>query len=123
MKKCISCKSTKIKKILDLGKMPISNNFVKAKELSKVRKYQLGLDFCKKCFLVQNSTRIDNKKIFNKNYLYHSSYSKTWLNHSKELSNYCIKNFNLNKNSEILEIGSNDGYLLRYFKKRKKLKQ
>lgn len=119
MKKCIACKSNKIVKILEFGKIPVSNSFVKFNELSKVKKYQLGLDFCKKCFLVQNSKKINNKKIFNKDYLYHSSYSKSWLNHAKELSNYCIKKFNLNKKSEVMEIASNDGYLLKYFKKRK----
>ena len=97
MNKCIACNSKKIIKILEFGKVPISNNFVKFNELAKVRKYQLGLNFCKRCFLVQNSKKINNKKIFNKDYLYHSSYSKSWLDHAKELSNYCIENFNLNK--------------------------
>ncbi len=119
MNKCIACKSKKIIKILEFGKIPISNNFVKFNQLAKVRKYQLGLNFCKKCFLVQNSKKINNRKIFNKDYLYYSSYSKSWLDHAKELSNYCIENFNLNKNSKVMEIASNDGYLLKYFKKRK----
>jgi hypothetical protein len=119
MTNCISCKSKKIREILNLGKIPISNNFLKFKDLKKVKKYKLGLNFCMKCFLIQNSKIIDNKKIFNKDYLYYSSYSKSWLKHSKNLSNYCIDRFKLNKNSQVLEIASNDGYLLQYFQKKK----
>ena len=116
---CINCRSKNVKEILNFGKIPISNNFVKFKDLKNVKKYKLGLNFCRECFLIQNSKIIDNKKIFNKNYLYHSSYSKSWLRHSQNLSNYCINRFKLNKNSQVLEIASNDGYLLKFFKKKK----
>jgi 2-polyprenyl-3-methyl-5-hydroxy-6-metoxy-1,4-benzoquinol methylase len=116
---CISCGSKKLRVVLDFGKIPISNNFVKFKDIEKIKKYKLGLLLCTKCFLIQNSKIINNKKIFNKDYLYHSSCSKSWLDHSKKLSEYCIKNFNLNQNSKVLEIASNDGYLLKFFQKKK----
>lgn len=118
MNTCLSCKTKDLIKILDFGKIPISNNFVKVNQISKVKKYQLGLNFCKKCYLIQNSKLINNKKIFNKDYLYHSSYSKSWLQHAKDLSDICIKKYKLNQNSLILEIASNDGYLLKNFKKK-----
>ena len=116
---CIGCGSNRIKEILDFGKIPISNELKYLNQINKTKKYQLGLNFCLNCFLVQNSKIINNKKIFNKEYLYHSSYSKSWLNHAKKLTNYCIKRFKLDKNSTVLEIASNDGYLLKYFKKKK----
>ncbi len=119
MNACLSCKTYNLVKILDFGKIPISNNFIKVNELKKVKKYQLGLNFCKKCFLIQNSKLINNKKIFNKDYLYHSSYSKSWLKHARDLTSFCIKKYKLNKESLILEIASNDGYLLKNFKKKK----
>jgi len=118
MNVCISCKSKKILNILSFGKIPISNDFTKLANQKKMKKYKLGLNFCKSCFLVQNSMLINNKKIFNDNYLYHSSYSKSWLAHSKKLSDFCIKKFKLNSNSLVFEIASNDGYLLKYFKKK-----
>lgn len=118
MKYCIGCKKNDLKKIIRFGKMPLSNDFLNSKNKSKVKKYELGLNFCKNCYLLQISKIINNKKIFNKNYLYYSSYSKSWLNHSKQLANTVIRKFNLNEKSEVLEIASNDGYLLQYFKKK-----
>ena len=116
---CIGCGSNQLKKILDFGRIPISNEFKNFDQIKKTKKYHLGLNFCLKCYLVQNSKIIDNKKIFNKEYLYHSSYSKSWLAHVKKLTDYCIKRFKLNKDSTVLEIASNDGYLLKYFRKKK----
>lgn len=118
MNTCLNCKTKNLIRILDFGKIPISNNFVKENQISNIKKYKLGLNFCKKCYLIQNSKLINNKKIFNKDYLYHSSYSKSWLQHAKNLSDYCIKKYKLNQNSLILEIASNDGYLLKNFNKR-----
>ena len=119
MNKCLSCGKNNLVKILDLGKQPVSNNFVYKKNITSVKKYDLGLSFCKKCFLVQNTKIIKNTNIFNKNYLYYSSFSKTWLEHSKKLVIECIKKFQINKKSTVMEIASNDGYLLNYFKQRK----
>ena len=117
--KCINCKSSSIYKIIEFKKIPISNNFTKNSDVEEVSKYPLGLIFCKKCKLVQNSKIIKNEKIFNDNYLYHSSFSTSWLKHSKNLANFCIKKFKLGKKSTVIEVASNDGYLLQFFKKKK----
>ena len=73
---------------------------------------------CKKCFLVQNIDSVNTNKIFNSNYPYFSSVSSSWLEHAKNFTNSTIKKFKLDEKNKILEIASNDGYLLQYFKKK-----
>ena len=116
MKKCISCGSNKLFQIYNFGKLPLSNEF--RKKDKKIKKYKLNILFCKVCYLVQNENIVNENRIFNKKYLYHSSFSKSWLEHSKKLSKYLIERFHLNKNSYVIEIASNDGYLLKNFKKK-----
>ena len=119
MKGCRFCKSKKTINILDLGKIPLSNNFIKQNELIHTKKYNLEIFICSKCLLVQTRDVVNKNKIFNKDYLYYSSFSKSWLKHSKNLALDLIKEFNLNKSTQVLEIASNDGYLLNFFKKEK----
>ena len=115
---CRNCKSNNFFKMLDLGKMPLANAYLKLKDLKKKeKKYPLVFAVCKKCWLVQTIHKISNKIIFKNDYAYFSSYSKSWLEHSKkyveEICNYFGK-----KSFKVLEIASNDGYLLQYFKKK-----
>jgi hypothetical protein len=116
---CRFCKSKKGINILDLGKTPLSNDFIKKNQITHTKKYDLKIFICSKCLLVQTKDVVNENKIFNKNYLYHSSFSKSWLEHSKNLVLNLIKEFNLNKSTQVLEIASNDGYLLNFFKKEK----
>lgn len=118
MKKCISCNSKKLYSIYNFGNLPLSNEFVKKKKNKEIKKYKLNILVCKKCFLVQNENIVKENLIFNKKYLYHSSYSKLWLDHSKSLSRLLIKRFRIKKKSYVIEIASNDGYLLKNFKQR-----
>tara|TARA_B100000242_G_scaffold184033_1_gene132227 strand:+ start:10112 stop:11329 length:1218 start_codon:yes stop_codon:yes gene_type:complete len=118
MNKCISCNSKKLYSIYNFGNLPLSNEFVKKKKNKKIKKYKLNILVCEKCFLVQNENIVKENLIFNTKYLYHSSYSKLWLDHSKKLSRYLIKRFKIKKNAYVIEIASNDGYLLKNFKKR-----
>ena len=103
---------------VDLGMSPLSNAFVKPDRLNDPEPlYPLRVFVCKKCFLVQLKEFESPNNIFG-DYAYFSSYSESWLNHAENYANTMIERFGFNSNSQILEIASNDGYLLQYFKKK-----
>ena len=77
--------------------------------------YPLKLFLCTNCYLVQVKEFKKAKDIFNSKYIYHSSYSKTWLEHAKKFVNESLIKFNLDSSSYVLEIASNDGYLLKNY--------
>jgi len=103
--------------VVDLGTSPLSNAFLEEIPLDKKEAfYPLRVYVCHECFLVQLGDNVQQpKEIFSK-YLYFSSYSTTWLNHAKDLANEIIEKFDCNQNTNVIEIASNDGYLLQYFK-------
>ena len=114
--KCKFC-NTKIEDItFNLGNTAISNNLILPKDLFIVENtYPLVLYTCPSCFLVQIDEQLDGADIFNENYVYFSSASKYWLDHAKK---YCLEitaQLNLNEDSFVVEIASNDGYLLQNF--------
>jgi len=118
--KCRNCGSDKLNKILDLGKSPLANDYiVKNKIYTSQKFYDLKVCICKNCFLIQSVHNINKKIIFPKNYSYFSSFSKSWLIECEKFAKLIIDKYSLNKNSLILEIASNDGYLLNFFKKKK----
>lgn len=113
---CRVCGNTELKSIISLGSVPLANALVSAGELNAVEKrYPLELVFCPKCSLVQITETVDPKILFGK-YLYFASYSETMLRHSKMLVDKLVKRESLSKNSFVVEIASNDGYLLQFFK-------
>ena len=115
---CRSCGNTELKSILSLGYVPLANALVSAEEINTVEKrYPLELVFCPKCSLVQITETVDPKILFG-NYLYFSSYSETMLQHSKMLVDKLVRQEGLSKNNLVVEIASNDGYLLQFFKLR-----
>ncbi len=104
---------------VDLGHAPLSNAFLKKEDLQLPEKYfPLKVFVCKKCYLVQTGIEINSEEIFNEEYIYYSSFSKSWLQHSEEYVNKMLKQYSFNSKSLIVEIASNDGYLLQFFKKR-----
>lgn len=102
----------------DLGLMPLSNDFIMPE---KVREGQYNLPLrvmvCEKCRLVQVIEYQTPDKIFNDEYKYFSSYSSTWLKHCEEYVDMIVSRLGLNGESKVIEIASNDGYLLQYFQR------
>jgi len=114
--KCRSCGNAELKSTLLLGYLPLANALVSAEEINALEKrYPLELVFCPKCSLVQIIETVDPKILFGK-YLYFSSYSETMLQHSKTLVDNLVKREGLSKNNFVVEIASNDGYLLQFLK-------
>ena len=115
--KCRFC-NNKLKHIfIDLGKSPLANSYLNNTEINKMEPfYPLRTYVCTKCFLVQLEEFEKSTKIFS-NYAYFSSYSQTWLNHVRDFVNNTIERFKISNTNLVIEIASNDGYLLQYFKK------
>ena len=114
---CQSCKSKNIVNFLSLGKVPIANeiysfNLKKFKQIS----YPLDLFFCKNCNLIQLGYEVDPQIVFPKNFPYTSSSTKALRDNFEKLSKKCRQKFKLNKKHLVVDIGSNDGNLLSFFK-------
>ncbi len=115
---CRICKSQKLYPFLDLGYMPIPNGFIDKKDLNKVElNYPLRVCVCENCWLMQLQHVIPAEIMF-KNYLYVPSTSKTMMNHFDQMSEETLKVAHARKDNLIIDIGSNDGALLSFFKKR-----
>ncbi len=112
---CRCCGSKNLKRILSLGFQPLANNLVKNKK-TKYDKYPLELNFCSNCYNVQLSVSVNPKKMFS-NYYYLSSTSKSFRSHFDQAAKKYVKEFKLDKQSHIIDIGSNDGVGLLPFKK------
>lgn len=103
---------------VNLGKTPLANSYIKKEELNKEEKYYpLRVFVCSSCLLVQLEEFESPKKIFTE-YAYFSSYSEKWLYHVKSFVHEVTKRFNLNEQSKVVEIASNDGYMLQFFKEK-----
>ena len=113
---CRHCAQTLDHVLLDLGFAPPSNAYLSTKNLSASEIYfPLKLFVCTECWLVQTQDVTDEKSLFTDEYAYFSSVSQGWLKHAKD---YCLmieERLNLDKDSFIVEIAANDGYLLRNF--------
>jgi len=117
--KCRFCKTELENEFIDLGFSPPSNAFLTEDDLNKAEiYYPLKTLVCHKCFLVQIDEYAKHDTIFNDEYIYFSSFSKSWLKHANEYVNLMTKKFNLNNKSFVIEIASNDGYLLQYFQEK-----
>lgn len=119
MKQCRFCKNTLKQEFVDLVKAPPSNSFLRLEDLSTPEVYYpLKLYVCERCLLVQIDEYKAAREIFDNNYVYFSSFSKTWLEHAKAYVELVSSRFKLVKGSKVVEVASNDGYLLQYFKER-----
>ncbi len=113
---CRACGHRDLVEILDLGETPLANALRSEKELSQQEAiYPLRLLLCPACSLVQISETVPPEMLFS-DYPYFSSYSDTMLAHAKSLASAIIEERNLSTSSRVVEIASNDGYLLQYYK-------
>lgn len=100
---------------VDLGMSPLCESYVKPEQLNQMEPfYPLHVYVCSSCFLVQLQEYVSPDQIFS-NYAYFSSYSDTWLQHAKAYTEKMVDRFKLHGQSQVVEIASNDGYLLQYF--------
>ena len=112
---CRICNEPLTTTFADLGTQPICETYLTAEEINqKELFYPLHVYLCKNCLLVQLKETVPPEDLFKK-YAYFSSSSKGWLNHINAYAELIIKKMNLNSESKVLEIGSNDGYLLKFF--------
>ena len=106
-----------MKKFLDLGLQPLANSFIKKKNIfKKEKKFKLSVGFNKKNYLVSIVNTVPKEKMFNKDYPYKSSESKTMKNSFRLLANKIKKKYNP---SFVIEIGSNDGAFIKHFNRNK----
>ena len=103
--------------VADLGLTPVSNELRCIRDAAKHGQtfYPLKAMVCQKCWLVQ-LTRVETPPHFTEDYVYFSSFSESWLSHSQDYAHTMISKHGLDGNSLVVELASNDGYLLQYFK-------
>ena len=113
---CRHCKNSLKYTFLDLGFAPPSNAYLSKEDLNSQEVYfPLKIKVCNQCWLVQTEDYAEAETFFNSKYAYFSSTSSSWLLHAKDYSDKMIKDLNLNETSHVIEVASNDGYLLKNF--------
>lgn len=116
---CRSCGAPLTAVLVDLGMTPISNAFVRADHASlSERFYPLKSFVCDQCWLVQLEDFETPETHFHAEYVYFSSFSDSWLAHARSFVEKAVTRLALGASSRVVEIGSNDGYLLQYFVQR-----
>jgi len=115
---CRFCETPLRHTFTDLGMSPLANSYLKPEDLQEMEPfYPLHVYICECCYLVQLPEFEAPEHIFS-HYAYFSSYSETWLNHARAYAQLMIDRFGFTTKSHVIEIASNDGYLLRYFKEK-----
>jgi SAM-dependent methyltransferase len=114
-KNCLFCKSPLWKTFVDLGMHPLCESYVSEDKLNAMEPfYPLHVYVCEKCFLVQLHEYVSPAEIFSE-YAYFSSYADSWVQHAKRYTQMIIERLNLTARSFVVELASNDGYLLQHF--------
>ena len=114
-RECRFCKSEVRHTFVDLGMSPLCESFLRRDQLNQMEEfYPLHAFVCEKCFLVQLEQFVSPVHIFTE-YAYFSSYSDSWLEHCRRYTDQMRDRFRLNEKSLVVELASNDGYLLQYF--------
>ncbi|MCC6604343.1 MAG: methyltransferase domain-containing protein [Anaerolineae bacterium] len=112
---CRFCGSNLKHTFVDLGMSPLCESYLSMDQLNQMEPfYPLYVYVCDQCYLVQLEEYVTPEHIFTE-YAYFSSYATSWLEHVKKYTHQMIDRFKLDKNSFVVEVASNDGYLLQYF--------
>lgn len=114
--KCRHCAAPLVHTFLDLGFAPPSNSYLRGEDLVKPEKYYpLKVRVCDQCWLVQAEDYAQVEELFSPDYAYFSSTSAGWLAHAAEYAQEVIRRLHLSSESLVIEVASNDGYLLKSF--------
>ena len=115
MADCLFCSAPLRQTFVDLGMSPLCESYLPAEALNQVERfYPLHAYVCERCFLVQVEQYVSPEAIFTE-YAYFSSFSDSWLAHAKAYVDMIASRLGLSGTSRVIELGSNDGYLLQYF--------
>jgi 2-polyprenyl-3-methyl-5-hydroxy-6-metoxy-1,4-benzoquinol methylase len=115
--RCRFCKTALQHTFVDLGMSPLCESFLRPEQVNQMEAfYPLHVFVCDQCFLVQLEEFVSPEKIFTE-YAYFSAFSDSWLEHSRRYTEQMIERFHLSGKSLVVELASNDGYLLQYFVK------
>ena len=102
--------------LVNLGMAPLCETLLTEAEVHHPEPcYPLRVLICERCYLTQIDVDVSPERIFTSDYPYFSSYSDSWLRHAEAYAEFAIRRFELNPESQVVEIGSNDGYLLQFF--------
>ena len=115
---CRFCNNSLKSTLVDLGSSPFANRYISVEQIHQMEPfYPLRVYVCEQCYLVQLPVFQSSEEIFS-DYAYFSSFSDSWLQHAEVYVNDMIDRFEFDIKSQVIEIASNDGYLLQYFKER-----
>jgi SAM-dependent methyltransferase len=114
---CRFCRTPLTHTFVDLGLQPLANSYLTADQLAAGTEgvYPLHARVCERCFLVQVDDEVPVEAIFDAGYAYFSSYSTTWVEHARRYAEAMTERFGLGPESLVVEVASNDGYLLQHF--------
>jgi len=114
---CRFCKTPLRDTFLDLGAQPLANSYLTAEQLAAgtERAYPLHVRVCRNCYLVQADDAVPADHIFDADYAYFSSYSTSWVEHARRYAVAMAERFSLGPDNLVVEVASNDGYLLQHF--------
>ncbi|MDO8380758.1 class I SAM-dependent methyltransferase [Phenylobacterium sp.] len=115
---CRFCRAPLTQDFIDLGSQPLANSYLTKAQLEAgtEKSYPLHTRVCGSCFLVQADDPVAADDIFDEGYAYFSAYSASWVAHAKRYAEAMAKRFGLGPQSLVVEVASNDGYLLQHFK-------
>jgi SAM-dependent methyltransferase len=117
MSHCRFCRAPLTRTFLDLGLQPLANSYLTPEQLAAGNEpvFPLHIKVCDRCFLVQADHDVPAEAIFDEGYAYFSSFSPGWVEHARRYAEAMTDRFDLGPDSLVVEVASNDGYLLKHF--------